>query len=318
MKKRKKAKLIIKSFLVFTFLVYPFVIILVTVASLFSVKLPNVDQSELVRYKRLADLIDADWQLIAAYDLAIHKNQVTQLDPEAAAWFFLRVEYDGMNLSGKERLLDYLGEEDFSFEEALNHIMQINSTYGKELYKISARSIVSLETILDKETYKWVEILVSNNLIAKMSGEVNYSGSNYGNLVLENKGFFAIPLPAGSYTVSSRGFGYRIHPVFHTRKFHSGQDFPAPAGTPVGAAADGWVKVGWDPEGYGNFVKVTHANGFISVYAHLLSVSVKNGDTVKKGDCIGLVGSTGTSTGNHLHFEVRKDGQYLDPMKFLR
>lgn len=273
------------------------------------------------QYQTYANLMDADWQLLAAYDLAIHNNQAELLDPEAAAWFFLRIVYEGMNLSGKERLLDYLGETDgktYSFQEALNHLNNLNATYEKEVYKINARSIVSLETVLDKEAFKWVEALVSNNVMLKMSGAPNYSGANYGKLVLQNKGLFAVPLPAGTYTVSTRAFGYRIHPVYKIRKFHSGQDFPSPAGTPVGATADGTAKVGFDPDGYGNFVKITHANGFVSVYAHLLTVSVKNDTSVRKGDCIGLVGSTGTSTGNHLHFEIRKDGQYLDPMKFLK
>ncbi len=296
----------------------PLVSVIMMAVMLTNAPAPNMDQGLIPDYKKYAELIDADWQLLAAYDLAIHNNQAVGLDPEKTAWFFLSVEYDGLTYSGKTEIMNHIGNNYYTFEEVVQYLKQRNEAIGTDIYKIEAKTLVTLEATLPKEVFKWIETIVSGNGLAKLAGDATYIGGNYGKLVLENKGFFAVPLPAGSYKVSSRGFGYRLHPVHKVRKFHSGQDFPAPAGTPVGAAADGTVKTGQDPNGYGNYVKITHQNGFVTLYGHLLSFNVRKGQIVKKGDCIGFVGSTGTSTGNHLHFEIRKDGQYLDPMKFLR
>lgn len=100
--------------------------------------------------------------------------------------------------------------------------------------------------------------------------------------------------------------------------FHSGSDFPNPAGTDIYAAADGTVVFrGWNPA-YGNFTKLSHGNGVQTWYAHQSAQNVSTGDKVKKGEHIGDVGSTGNATGPHLHFEVRVDGKDIDPMKWLQ
>lgn len=278
---------------------------------------PNLDQEAIPKYKEYAQLMGADWQLLAAYDLAIHENQAAALDPEAAAWFFLTLQVDGQNLRGKDSILSYFGQT-FTFVEALQHMNEINQASGKDIYEIGAKDIVSLESLLSDEAFKWVETLIANNVISQLAGESSYAGYAYEKLVLESKGYFAIPLPTGTYTVSSRGFGYRMHPIKKVMKFHSGQDFGAAQGTPVGASADGVATVRWDPDGYGKYVIVTHENGMSTLYGHLSEVLVTKGQPVKKGDVIGLVGSTGGSTGPHLHFEIRKNSQYLDPMKFFK
>lgn len=278
---------------------------------------PNIKLDAIPTYKTYADLMGADWQLLAAYDLAVHKNQADALDPEAAAWFFLTVEFDGERLNGKNRIQDYFGEE-LTFVEALNRFIEMNQSTGYEVYQIGAKDIVSLENRLSDDEFKWVEILISNNIISQMAGEASYQGASYQKLVLESKGYFALPLSNGSYTISARGFGYRMHPIKKVMKFHSGQDFGAASGTPVGASADGVANVRWDPDGYGKYIVVTHQNGMSTLYAHLSATLVVKGQEVKKGDVIGLVGSTGGSTGPHLHFEIRKNSQYFDPMKFLK
>lgn len=278
---------------------------------------PNINQDILPMYKTYADLMGADWQLLAAYDLAVHNNQADALDPEAAAWFFLTVEFDGKILNGKNRIQDYFGEP-LSFEEAMTRFIQMNQSAESEIYEVGAKDIVSLENKLSDEEFKWVEALISNNVISQMAGEASYQGVSYQKLVLESKGYFALPLSSGSYTVSARGFGYRMHPIKKVMKFHSGQDFGSSSGTPVGASADGVANVRWDPDGYGKYIVVTHPNGMSTLYAHLSATLVMKGQEVKKGEVIGLVGSTGGSTGPHLHFEIRKNSQYFDPMKFLK
>jgi murein DD-endopeptidase MepM/ murein hydrolase activator NlpD len=112
-------------------------------------------------------------------------------------------------------------------------------------------------------------------------------------------------------------FGYRVHPIFGTRRLHAGVDIGAATGTPIHAAKDGVViHAGWRG-GYGNAVLVEHEGGVVTLYAHMTRTAAQNGQTVLAGDVIGYVGSTGNSTGPHLHLEVRVGGQPVDPAPYL-
>lgn len=113
-------------------------------------------------------------------------------------------------------------------------------------------------------------------------------------------------------------FGQRLHPITRTVRLHAGVDIGAPAGTPVLAAADGTVThAGW-MGGYGMTVDVAHANGLMTRYAHLSEILVSPGQAIAHQEPLGLVGSTGQSTGPHLHFEVHRDGIPVDPAPFYR
>jgi murein DD-endopeptidase MepM/ murein hydrolase activator NlpD len=107
----------------------------------------------------------------------------------------------------------------------------------------------------------------------------------------------------------------RYHPILKTRRPHNGTDFGAPTGTPVRVVADGKVVEARVAGGHGNFVKVVHDNGFATSYSHLSRILVKTGQRVRQGDHIGRVGSTGLATGPHLHYQMWKNGQYVDPMR---
>lgn len=124
--------------------------------------------------------------------------------------------------------------------------------------------------------------------------------------------------PLASAHKYSSQFGNRRDPFTGKSAFHSGLDFRAPAGTPVKSVGFGRVTFAGRKGGYGNAVEVTHANGLVSRYAHLSRISVKTGTTVNADTVIGLVGSTGRSTGPHLHLELRKNDQPLDPDRFIR
>ena len=114
------------------------------------------------------------------------------------------------------------------------------------------------------------------------------------------------------------GFGYRIDPVYKTTKFHAGLDFSAPQGTPIYATADGTISTaGNSGNGYGNHVIINHGYGYETLYGHMVRVKVKNGQTVKRGEVIGWVGSTGKSTGPHCHYEVHKNGEKINPIYFF-
>jgi len=111
----------------------------------------------------------------------------------------------------------------------------------------------------------------------------------------------------------SSGFGMRIHPIYRIRKFHTGIDIPKAKGTPVYAAGNGVVTRKGYCSGYGNFIEIQHAGGFRSVYAHLSKTMVSIGDSVTITQQIACVGSTGTATGSHLHYEIRKGNRFLNP-----
>src|SRR5215510_9741506 len=112
-------------------------------------------------------------------------------------------------------------------------------------------------------------------------------------------------------------YGMRQHPIDHEERLHSGMDIAAPAGTPIQAAAAGQVVFSGTQAGYGNVVVIQHEEGYSTLYAHNTANLVSVGTTVSQGQPIAMVGSTGRSTGPHLHFEVRKDGKRLDPVQFF-
>ncbi len=114
------------------------------------------------------------------------------------------------------------------------------------------------------------------------------------------------------------GFGYRIDPIYKTPKMHTGLDFAAAVGTPVYATADGVVSTaGYDDGGYGNHVVVNHGYGYETLYGHMVRLKVKRGEKVKRGQVVGWVGSTGKSTGPHLHYEVIRNRHKIDPVHFF-
>ncbi len=115
----------------------------------------------------------------------------------------------------------------------------------------------------------------------------------------------------------SDGFGWRRDPIDGSREFHKGVDIVAPSGTPVRASADGLVTAAGRMSGYGAMIHLMHGYGLGTRYGHLSRVLVAPGQRVKRGDVIGLVGSTGRSTGPHLHYEVFRSGSQVDPRKYL-
>ena len=128
-------------------------------------------------------------------------------------------------------------------------------------------------------------------------------------------GQFTWPCPASRYISSS--FGNRLHPTLHVWKFHTGVDIGCAAGKDIVAAASGKVIMSQVYGGYGNCVMIDHGGGIVTLYGHASKLLVSQGQTVKRGQTIALVGSTGRSTGPHLHFEVRKNGEYIDPMSYF-
>lgn len=112
------------------------------------------------------------------------------------------------------------------------------------------------------------------------------------------------------------GYGWRIDPIYRSRRFHAGMDFTAPTGTDIYATGNGIIQsAGWK-QGYGNAVEINHGFGYLTLYAHMHKINVKPGQKVKRGEVIGLVGNTGKSTGPHLHYEVHFKGQVMNPANY--
>lgn len=125
----------------------------------------------------------------------------------------------------------------------------------------------------------------------------------------------AIP-PLRFFRITSR-FGPRTHPKFGYVHDHTGLDLAAPRGTPIYAPGGGVVKVAGVAGGYGNYVDIEHDHGFMTRYGHLQKSIVKKGQKLKRGQCIGYVGDTGTATGPHLHYEVHKNKRRVDPINYI-
>ncbi|GFI39816.1 M23 family metallopeptidase [Muribaculaceae bacterium Isolate-113 (HZI)] len=124
-----------------------------------------------------------------------------------------------------------------------------------------------------------------------------------------------IPINIKDFTMSS-GYGVRRDPIYGSSKFHTGLDFAAKTGTPVFATADGKVTEAGRQSGYGNCIDISHGYNYLTRYAHLSEILVKPGQEVKRGEMIGKVGSTGKSTGSHLHYEVRFKDEPQNPVNY--
>ncbi|MCR4806685.1 MAG: peptidoglycan DD-metalloendopeptidase family protein [Lachnospiraceae bacterium] len=164
------------------------------------------------------------------------------------------------------------------------------------------------------------EIAAQNEIIKTLENRIAEERKR---LEAENKklrsydgGMFKFPCP--SYTRVSDDYGMRMHPILGVEKFHNGVDLAAPSGSPILAAYDGDVVGAGYSSSMGNYVMIDHGDSLITIYMHASSLNVSTGQTVSKGQKIGAVGSTGRSTGPHLHFSVRENGDYVSPWKYLK
>ena len=186
--------------------------------------------------------------------------------------------------------LFYIDEDTHTFENGQHHI---------EL-TLNFKNIMDDVEVGDDEKEK-----------DRLSSSSSESSSSHS----KSTGKLSHPLP-NNRRISS-GFGMRKHPISGSSKMHNGIDLPAPSGTPIKAADGGTVSYATTQGSYGKLVKITHSNGMETRYAHCSSIIVKKGQKVSKGETIAKVGSTGGSTGNHLHFEVRVGGKAKNPTNYI-
>ena len=213
--------------------------------------------------------------------------------------------------------VDENGKEITRTETVPETILEISITHKtpEEMarqYNFNFRQNEYLSLMSEPENKKlWAELLGG---FVGGGGEIMDPNTDW-----EGIGIFQWPLPQ-SYTITSL-FGYREDPFTGEITYHGGTDIAAPGGTPILAAADGTVSIanGTDSWGgsYGYHVKIGHADSFETLYAHCSSICVTEGQQVKQGEVIAYVGTTGSSTGNHLHFEVRQNGERMDALRFF-
>lgn len=170
-------------------------------------------------------------------------------------------------------------------------------------------ALEAAQTQLEKDSQAITTLIQQKVAQAEARAKTNSRNS----VIIRGTGMFAYPTDAPT----SSPFGWRVHPILGYRRFHSGQDFAASYGSTIRAADSGTVIfAGWYG-GYGNAAIIDHGNGISTLYGHTSQLYVSEGQTVKRGQAIAAVGSTGLSTGPHLHFEVRKNGTPVDPMNYL-
>ncbi len=164
-------------------------------------------------------------------------------------------------------------------------------------------------------------LATTSQLISQLSRQIERQEASYQEIFSkykENQELFAcIPAIKPIDAPRTSGFGMRLHPIYQIMKFHAGQDFTAPIGTPIYATGNGVVETASFVDGYGNCVIIDHGFGYKTVYAHQSKLNVKVGQSVKRGMLIGYVGNTGVSEAPHLHYEVIKDGIKVNPSSYF-
>lgn len=239
--------------------------------------------------------------------------------------FLSKVEMISQLMEYDKSILNKLNETKTSIENAkkeLEDILKRQEEYKVSLEERKATLDVVLaekqafldEALADVEKYKVIHEAAEKEE-QKLINQNKSAFENGSNPVKYTGGAFVWPVP-GSHRITSY-YGMRLHPVYKTQKFHSGIDIGAGYGLDIVAAADGKVTLATTNGGYGKCVVVNHGSGITTLYAHCSSFEVSVGDTVKKGEVIAKVGSTGVSTGPHLHFEVRVNNATKDPLSYV-
>ena len=202
-------------------------------------------------------------------------------------------------------------------EVALEEIKEKDQNVYRTIYDMRvSENIDSVNSEIDNYTAEDVE-----KLLDKIEAESKSLNEVIRSAGVKDANLSSMPVlkPVADKYVNrlASGYGTRFHPILKVNKMHKGLDFAAFTGTPIYATGDGSVKVSEFNSGYGNMVVLKHGNGYESLYAHMSRSKVRNGQKVKRGDVIGYVGSTGLSTGAHLHYEIHKNGEAVDPVMYF-
>lgn len=228
------------------------------------------------------------------------------------------------------KTVEILQSELATAETYLDSMVELNNTI--RLYADLPQHDLNVENLGVGGRVQMANPGTSSNIVDELNADIEFLSikvavelENYKNLYTDIQKYKTrleympaiTPLDAKSYFISSR-YGYRVDPFSKKRKYHSGIDLAANRGTPVFASGKGKViYAAYSYGGYGNIVKIDHGDGFVSFYAHMNKIKVSKGDIIERGQLVGEVGSTGRSTGPHLHYEIQKDGKAINPVKYM-
>ena len=292
-------------------------------------------------YTRLVDEKAAELEEATAAEeeqLATYKQHVRAME-ENGKYTYLSIIFGSRSLSELMSNLDMIGE----IMEADKRIYDQYTAAREKAEEIKAEYEVTLEQLSEKQDEYEAEkveleakIAEASAMIEQLEAEISTNYDLYLEVLaqeealesdIQNKiaelerqeaassitstGSYIWPLPGSAY-------GWRMHPIFNEMRFHAGEDIGAPSGTPILAADSGVASVYPDNgNGYGNYIMINHGGGRVTLYAHMSAFAISGGATVTQGQVIGYVGSTGNSTGPHLHFEVRVNGATTDPKQYF-
>lgn len=250
----------------------------------------------------IGEIMDADKRLYDQYTAARENTEQVKADYEATL----------AQLQSKETELEsQKAELESKIEAATQMILDLQSNIDE--YTAAYNENAAAEGALQSQIDTLSAQLKAQEEAARKAAEA--AKQQYTGIGSTATGTFTWPVPSCTYVTSK--YGWRIHPIFGTERFHAGIDIGASAGSTIVAADSGTVSIATYSSSYGNYVVIYHSGGNETLYAHMSSMAVSVGDSVTKGQTIGYVGSTGWATGPHLHFEIHIGGSTVDPLSYF-
>ena len=244
------------------------------------------------------------------------------IESKSFSEFFSRIELMSLIKENDEKLIKEiaLGKEktEIKKQEKINELEKKETQLEKLNAKVSdiKTSRAEIESDIENQKSRLKEAEKKEDEMIALSKELESKIAQLQDKTIKYAGG-VMKWPTPGYTDISSPYGYRIHPIYKVKKFHAGIDINAPSGAKIVATNSGKVILsGWNG-GYGNCIIIDHGDGIATLYGHQSALLVSEGDMVKKGDTIGKVGSTGLSTGPHLHFEVRVNGETKPPLNYF-
>lgn len=238
----------------------------------------------------------------------------------------LKLHYDILEkeMSEVENMLGVLQERDDNVYRLIFEAEPIPAN----VRSAGAGGAEKYQELLDKGLNQEELIVQNYEKVDKLKRQMYIQTVSYDDLInlAVNKSDMLAAIPAiqpvqnKELTRLASGFGMRIHPIYKVKKMHAGLDFAAPRGTPVYATGNGKVKkakFSYLKTGYGNQIEIDHGFGYVTKYAHLQELAVRQGQEIKRGQLIGFVGSTGGSTAPHVHYEIIKNGKKINPIQYI-
>jgi murein DD-endopeptidase MepM/ murein hydrolase activator NlpD len=245
-----------------------------------------------------------------------YQQRIRQYDSDLLEQYRLNRQYIELCMEQLQIDQDNLNQQKQNVETEEANLKDLMQQKGKEINNYETDIQNKEQAIQEYEDYLAEQqelIAATEAAIAEEKRKLLESG---GTVIHFDGGMFCFPL--ATYTRISDEYGYRMHPILGVEQFHNGVDFAAPGGTAIYAAYDGKVVAATYSATMGNYIMIDHGDGLYTIYMHASALYVEEGAIVVKGETIAAVGSTGRSTGNHLHFSVRLQGSYVSPWNYLK